>query len=192
MQHIKNFKTVEPTVERLKLYKTEGYPIPHFLQSEDGQDWYECQASFADDTVKVMYDSSGIIRSVVAAPVPLRGNTYAVSMLFPLDMSVVEIALADYPAKCTIDGTWKFDGTSVYQDSDIIAANTLRKNQATNSALVMKTVIPIITIQASAANNNPRDGDSESLLALQQYLDELRDVDLTLTDPDWPVFPVQS
>jgi hypothetical protein len=113
MQNIKNFKVVKPTPEQMDLYADPDGYIPIFLQSEDGQDWFECHKLFADDTVKIMYDSAGVIRSVVDAPVPERGDIYAVSMLFPENMSVVEVAQSDYPDGVQIDGSWIFDGNAV-------------------------------------------------------------------------------
>lgn len=72
-----------------------------YLISEDGQDWYECQKLFADNTYKIMYDSDNIIRSV----------TTDVSTLFPLNMSVAEVETV--PEGCDITGRWKYDNGEV-------------------------------------------------------------------------------
>lgn len=72
-----------------------------YLISEDGQDWYECQKLFADNTYKIMYDSDNIIRSV----------TTDVSSLFPLNMSVAEVETL--PEGCDITGRWKYDNGEV-------------------------------------------------------------------------------
>lgn len=186
MQHIKNFRKVEPTVKQLKLFKSDDGSIPVFLMSEDGQDWYESHKLFADDTIKILYDTDGVIRSVVDAPVPERGNIYAVSMFYPLNMSVAEISQADYPKECCIDGSWKFNGETVYQDVDIADAAILSANTAKCSTLAEKAITIIAAINASAAIGNPRDGDANNLTLAQQYLDTLRDVDLTAESPDWP------
>ncbi|HHH7407829.1 TPA: tail assembly chaperone, partial [Escherichia coli] len=54
MQNIKNFTKYTP----------DNPPVEGagYLISEDGQDWYECQTQFAEDTYKVAYDSDGIVR----------------------------------------------------------------------------------------------------------------------------------
>lgn len=189
MQNIKNFKLTTPTKAQLTKYTTLGGDVVQFLVSDDGQDWYECQQLFADGTVKIMYDADGVIRSVVDAPVPQRGNTYAVSMFFPLNMSVAEIAVADYPAGVTLDGTWKFDGEKVYQDSAVVDAQLLENNTRTRDRYMLTATQMITAIQCSAAVSNPRNGDSENLLALQQYVDQLRDVDLTANPAVFPPFP---
>ncbi|MCW7447482.1 hypothetical protein OHD41_26715 [Escherichia coli] len=52
MMHIRNFS-----------YYTGGADVAGamYLKSEDGQDWYECQALFSPETLKVVYDSRGVI-----------------------------------------------------------------------------------------------------------------------------------
>jgi hypothetical protein len=188
MQNIKNFTQTRPTKKQLQRYGALSDRIT-FLTSEDGQRWDECQALFSDNTVKLMYDSGGVIHSVVDAPVPQRGNTYAVSMFFPLNMSVVEIAVDDYPAGCCTDGTWLFDGERVCQDPELLAATILRQNQKALSVRQSKAAGFAFALQSSAAAGNPRDGDADNLLTLQQYADALRDVDLTVEKPDWPPEP---
>lgn len=127
MQNIKNFKLVATTPQKTarlmsSLANTDFIPdvTPLFLESEDGQDWYESQRKFSDHTVKIMYDQNGIIRSVVDYPVAQRGNTLAVSMFFPENMSVAEINTA-LPEGFELDsGKWVFDGVGVFHISEII------------------------------------------------------------------------
>lgn len=189
MQNIKLFKEYEPGLKQ----RTEDFDSTggryRYLMSEDGQDWYECQSLFSDDTVKVMYDANNVIRSVVDKPVPQRGNTYAVSMLFPDNMSVAEIE-GTLPDGFEIEsGTWLFDGDIVYQDADLLAGWLLRKNKASLLSRLSKTAGLAFAIQSSAAIGHPREGDDEQLLALQQHADSLRDVDLTSATPAWPPLP---
>lgn len=110
MQNIKNFKPATPAPE-LVAYMPNLASSPQ-LESEDGQDWYACQSRFADDTIKIMYDAGGVIRSVVDMPVPERGNVYAVSMLYPIGCSVAEIAQENWPDG-VVSGKWIFDGEAV-------------------------------------------------------------------------------
>ena len=63
------------------------------------------------------------------------------------------------------------------------------RNAATLASLISVASDAAFTIQCSAAAGNPRDGDSDRLLALQRYVDQLRDVDLTQPEPDWPPVP---
>lgn len=189
MQNFKNFRKVEPTEKQLKLYRSDDGSTPVFLMSDDGLDWYESHKLFADDTVKIMYDSEGVIRSLVDAPVSQRGNIYAVSMFYPLGMSVAEIAVEDYPEGCCIDGSWKFDGTIIYQDMNVINGNYLRINTSRRNVLATKAATAIVMMNASSAIGNPRADDVGNIVLAQQYLDALRDVDLNASSPEWPEKP---
>lgn len=106
MQHIKIFKLANPTAAQLDAYQNIEGDRPQMLISEDGQDWYECQKLFSDETIKIMYDAQGVIRSMVTECVPERGNTRAVSMLFPVNCSVVEVN--SIPDGCDISGAWLY------------------------------------------------------------------------------------
>ncbi|WFZ22200.1 tail fiber assembly protein [Citrobacter portucalensis] len=183
MQNIKNFSLVDATPELLKKIKnTENTVGALFLESENGLDWYEAQKLFSDNTVKIQYNSDGVIISVVDAPVPERGNIYAVSMLWPVGCSVTEIAIEDYPAGVTLDGTWKFnsDTHSVYQDADTVAARVLSKNTSLRAKYASDAVLSITALQAGIALNRSVEGDGDALTAWQNYLCDLRS--MTPTD----------
>lgn len=189
LQNIKGFTEYEPGPEqRAADLKTSGRQY-RYLISEDGLDWYACQQLFNDQTVKVMYDASNLVRAVVAEPVPQRGNVYAVSMFFPLNMGVAEIG-GSLPEGFELNsGTWVFDGESVYQDADLLAAYTRQLNIKGLWARQSKAAGYAFAIQSSAALGSPHDGDGEKLLQLQQYADALRSVDLTQAEPAWPNIP---
>ncbi|EEW8571409.1 phage tail protein, partial [Escherichia coli] len=66
-------------IKSFKLYPPEKPDVPGamYLKSEDGQDWYECQSLFSAETLKLVYDSNGIITSI----------SKDVSMLWPVNQS---------------------------------------------------------------------------------------------------------
>ncbi|EJS5188227.1 DUF4376 domain-containing protein [Salmonella enterica] len=74
-----------------------------FLFSEDGQEWYESQKQFAADTIKFTYDADGVIRSI----------SRDVSALWPVNMSVAEVADTTASRRADISGRWGFDGENV-------------------------------------------------------------------------------
>ncbi|ENW8982043.1 DUF4376 domain-containing protein, partial [Escherichia coli] len=78
-------------------------PGAMYLKAEDGRDWYESQSSFKADTLKLVYDSEGIITSI----------SKDVSMLWPVGQSVVEVEDTEENRKADISGRWKFDGEKV-------------------------------------------------------------------------------
>lgn len=109
MQNIKNFTQGSPrTPEQLELANKHRVL---FLFSEDGQEWYESQKQFADDTIKFSYDSDGVIRSI----------SRDVSALWPVGLSVAEVADTTANRRADISGRWGFDGT------DVIDLMTLEK-----------------------------------------------------------------
>ncbi|HDC2657873.1 TPA: DUF4376 domain-containing protein [Salmonella enterica] len=72
-----------------------------YLRDDKGNDWYESQSLFQEDTWKIAYDADGVIRSC----------SQDVSMLYPINMSVTEVE--KLPAKFEVDLTWRFDGENI-------------------------------------------------------------------------------
>lgn len=187
MQNIKNFKLATPSSELLEKFK--GFSGIQFLESEDKLDWYESQRLFLDDTIKIQYNSDGVITSVVDAPVPHRGNTYAVSMLFPLNCSVAEIAIEDYPEGVKLDGTWKFDEetNSIYQDSAI--NSSISENTRKRASLASNAALAIVTLQAGFDRGISLDGDADMLAQWQDYLCNLRSMTSDQLEQSPAAFP---
>lgn len=61
MQFFKRFTRYHP-VEGEQAELAEKHNVM-FLQAEDRTDWYEAQKKFATDTMKLVIDDEGIIRS---------------------------------------------------------------------------------------------------------------------------------
>ncbi|EDT6551695.1 tail fiber assembly protein [Salmonella enterica subsp. enterica] len=190
-QDIKNFRLIDAPVNRGKT-QSEINIGAFFLESEDGQDWYECQSLFSDDTAKIMYDHEGVIWGVVNKPVPQRGNTYAVSMLWPVNMSVAEIAAADCPDDCRGDGSWLYrDGKVLPVPVDYQAkAETTRQellNDADNAIKDWRTELTLGIIS---------DENKATLIMWMNYINDLKSLDLTgvsdeatFTAIRWPALP---
>lgn len=109
MQNFKNFKLSRATEKDFKKFGEEIMAI-EFFEDEDGNSWSECQELFADNTIKIMYDRNDVIVCVVDKPVPQRGNTYAVSVFYPLGLSVAEVEALPPGFKV---GAFKFDGKNI-------------------------------------------------------------------------------
>lgn len=190
-QNIKNFRLIDDPVSRGKT-QAEINIGAYFLESEDGQDWYECQSLFSDDTAKIMYDPEGVIWGVVNQPVPQRGNTYAVSMLWPVNMSVAEIDATDCPDDCRGDGSWLYrDGKVLPVPVDYQAkAETTRQkllNDADNAIKDWRTELTLGIIS---------DENKAALILWMNYINVLKSLDLTdvsdeatFTTIRWPALP---
>ncbi|EAW4593508.1 tail fiber assembly protein [Salmonella enterica] len=72
-----------------------------YLRDDEGNDWYESQKLFREDTWKIVYGGDGIICSCAKD----------VTMLYPANMSVTEVD--SLPAWFEADLTWRFDGAAV-------------------------------------------------------------------------------
>ncbi|ECA2934624.1 tail fiber assembly protein [Salmonella enterica subsp. enterica serovar Saintpaul] len=190
-QNIKNFRLIDAPVNRDKT-QAEINIGAYFLKSDDGQDWYECQSLFSDDTAKIMYDHEGVIWGVVNKPVPQRGNTYSVSMLWPVNMSVAEIDAADCPDDCRGDGSWLYrDGRVLPVPVDYQAkAETTRQkllNDADNAIKDWRTELTLGIIS---------DENKATLIMWMNYINVLKSLDLTgvsdeatFTAIRWPSLP---
>ncbi|EIK2672732.1 tail fiber assembly protein [Salmonella enterica] len=190
-QNIKNFRLIDDPVSRGKT-QAEINIGAYFLESEDGQDWYECQSLFSDDTAKIMYDPEGVIWGVVNHPVPQRGNTYAVSMLWPVNMSVAEIDAADCPDDCRGDGSW------LYRDGKVlpVPVDYQAKAETTRQKLLDGANSIIADWRTELALGEISDDDKASLTKWMAYIRELKTLDLagvsdetTFTAIRWPSLP---
>ncbi|EKE6397791.1 tail fiber assembly protein [Salmonella enterica] len=190
-QNIKNFRLIDAPVNREKT-QAEINIGAYFLESEDGQDWYECQSLFSDDTAKIMYDPKGVIWGVVNNPVPQRGNTYAVSMLWPVNMSVAEIDAADCPDDCRGDGSW------LYRDGKVlpVPVDYQAKAETTRQKLLDAANSAIADWRTELALGEISDEDKASLTKWMAYIRELKSLVLigisdeaTFNKIQWPVLP---
>lgn len=117
MMNIKNFTPGNPkTPEQLELANKHRVL---FLFSEDGQEWYESQKQFAPDTIKFTYDSDGVIRSI----------SRDVSMLWPVNASVAEVADTTANRRADISGRWGFDGENVVDLMTPEKARRMKRNE---------------------------------------------------------------
>ncbi|MDM1777937.1 tail fiber assembly protein [Serratia marcescens] len=103
MMHVKNFQIGTPkTPEQIKLRNKHN---AMFLFSVDGTEWYGCQKDFSADTIKIAYDDKGIIRSIAV--------NKDVSTLWPVGLSVAEVADTTANRRADISGNWVFDGKKI-------------------------------------------------------------------------------
>ncbi|EBR0950783.1 tail fiber assembly protein [Salmonella enterica subsp. enterica serovar Abony] len=173
-QNIKNFRLIDAPVNRDKT-QAEINIGAYFLESDDGQDWYECQSLFSDDTAKIMYDHEGVIWGVVNKPVPQRGNTYSVSMLWPVNMSVAEIDVADCPDDCRGDGSW------LYRDGQVlpVPVDYQAKAETTRQKLLDAANSAIADWRTELALGEISDEDKASLVKWMTYIKKLKALDLS-------------
>jgi hypothetical protein len=183
MKNIKNFTLTEPESTEQKLLAASHGVL--FLKSDNGDDWYECQKTFRNDTIKIMYDLNGIIRSI--SNKPNADGHFDASGFFPENMSVAEVE--KLPEHADINGRWLFDGAQIklreYSDAEL-QQQALNKKQD----LIKQATLQIATLNDAVELGMASAEEQKRLTAWKTYRVQLSRVDPG-TDPDidWPQPP---
>ncbi|MEF9674518.1 tail fiber assembly protein [Pectobacterium aroidearum] len=149
-----------------------------FLVSDSGDDWYECQNSFSENTLKIMYDADNVVRSL----------SKDVSSFFPIEMSVAEIT--DFPDGVDINGGWVFDGESIIprvytQVENIEMADNKKK------FLLSRINQDVIPLQDAVDLGIASEEEEKKLSAWKKYRVLLMRLDTSKApDIEWPEEPV--
>lgn len=171
------------TFHNFTFYTPENNKLPGgilFLCTSSGLDWYEIQKDFEIDTIKIMYDVSGVIRSV-------EKN---VSGMWPVGCSISEILEEDMPDSFELDGSWVFSEGAVvkYQPSQKeLSSNALREKMR----LMDIAATALIPLQNAADLNMATDKELKLLSEWKKYSVLLNRIDTALA-PNilWPEQPV--
>lgn len=179
MKNINNFQLGAPkTREQIKLQNSHNV---QFLYSEDGTEWYACQQEFAQDTIKFAYDEKGVIRSIA--------NNKDVSTLWPVGLSVAEVADTTANRRADAMGGWVFDGENivkrVYTEEELKARAETEK--AKRLAFVNKKTQ---AWQAQLMLGMIDEEDKLSLIAWMKYVKQVQAIDISAgSDIVWPEQP---
>lgn len=151
-----------------------------YLKDETGKDWYESQPLFTKAN-KIAYEpDTGIIRLA----------STDVSMLFPIDMNVVDVD--ELPEGFNTNSEWQYtDGSivpRVYTSAEQIATAT-----ATRDALISEARQTMNEWQNDLALGDISDEDKALLIAWNNYVKALKALDLsTAPNISWPAAPQSS
>jgi hypothetical protein len=147
-----------------------------YFQSEKGEDWYFHRTRFSDDTLKVCYDSEGVIRSF----------GFDASRLYPGGYSVAEVEKNAVPEDISINGSWMFDGSSIVprtytQAERVDLANKKRLSLMADAVAEMSPLSDAVELGRATADQSAR------LTALKNYRLDLFELDVS--DADELVWP---
>lgn len=163
MNNFKNFTSYMPGEDKTELIEAGVV----FLQDENGNDWYECQKLFSENTVKVVYDSNNIIVSI----------SNDVSTLWPVGASVAETE--SLPDGVDINGNWIFDGQNVVERTqsadELKALAESRRDSLLNSARQQLVISQTKLLLGRSLTEN----EQASLDAWLDYVDALNALDFT-------------
>lgn len=180
MQHLKNLKKYTPDDKESQLL-IKDYNV-EFLISDDGRDWYESQASFSPDTLKVAYDEAGIIRSI----------SQDVSSIYPRSFSVVELPATEANLRVTLGDDWFYKDGKLQQIRDYQAIAVAERDSRMTEATKR-----INWLEAAQEDGDITDEEDAELTALRAYRTALRRLDFSdVTNQEsynainWPPVPV--
>ncbi|HCB1566981.1 TPA: tail fiber assembly protein [Citrobacter freundii] len=177
MQFFKRFTRYHP-VEGEQAELAEKHNVM-FLRAEDGTDWYEAQKKFATDTMKLVIDDEGIIRSF----------SRDITTLWPVDRSVVEVEYSTSFDDVWIDGGWQYrDGKvspRVYTQAELVEQAERKK-----SSLLAEAMAAIAPLERAVKLDIATSDEIASLEVWERYSVMVNRVDTS--KPEWPTPPGTS
>lgn len=179
MKTFKNFTLGEPkTVEHMKLRNKHN---AMFLYDENGNEWYGCQKGFLPNTIKIAYDSNGVIRSIAV--------NKDVSSLWPVGFSVAEVRDTTANRRADISGGWVFNGEDivkrVYTPDELQVQAESKKGKLITSANKKTQAWQTQLMLGMISDENKK-----SLISWMEYVQKVQLVDTSLgLDAEWPAHP---
>lgn len=167
--------TNEKLLEDARVIKNNTGMDVVFLQTEQGEDWYEIQSMFSPGTIKIMYGENKIITSY----------SRDVSSLNPINSFIAEISEDDFPENIDVLGGWEFDGEKVVK----INPDPLEENNRIKNQLISEATAFIAPLQDAEDLSIATTQEVESLREWKIYRVLLNRVDPN--EPDWPLKPTQ-
>ncbi|EPX3668825.1 tail fiber assembly protein [Citrobacter koseri] len=177
MQHLKNLKKYTPD-DAYNLFLMDEHGAEFFI-SDDGRDWYESQAAFLPDTLKVAYDEAGIIRCI----------SNDVTAIYPRDFSIVEVKATAKNKMADISGEWVFKDGKIqqrqYSQNELIEQAETKKTELLSAAAAA-----IAPLQDAVDIGEATEEESAFLLEWKKYrvlLNRIKPADAP--DINWPEVP---
>lgn len=172
MINLKNFQPYTP--------EEPPFAGAMYLKAETGEDWYDCQKTFAEDTLKIAYNGDGVIVSA----------SKDVSAMFPSGLSVAEVdATTVTDLDALISGGW------AYADGKITAvvpthAQLVATASAQKTLLMSQCTDKIAPLQDAVDLEIATDDEKAQLTAWKNYRALLNRVDTsTVPSVSWPAMP---
>lgn len=177
MMHLKNISIGNAkTPEQYQLTQRVGVI---WLYSEEGKNWYEEQKNFSPDTLKIVYDTKGIIVCI----------DKDVSAINPTGLSVVELPNITANRRADASGAWMYrDGQVIKRaythDELVVQADEKKADLLSEAALV------IAPLERAVKHGMATDEERASLEAWERYSVLLSRIDTSSApEIDWPLRP---
>lgn len=174
MMHLKNISIGNAkTAEQYQLTRRVGVI---WLYSEEGKNWYEEQKNFSPDTLKIAYDTKGIIVCI----------DKDVSAINPMGLSVVELPNITANRRADASGNW------MYQDGQVIKRVYTRDEFATQAEaekarLLAEATTAMAPLQDAVDIGRATEAETALLFEWKTYRVALNRIDTSKApDIDWP------
>lgn len=178
MKEYKKFRVYQPVDLARQSLQTDYGMV--FYKSEEGADWYDIQKEYSPDTLKIAYDTNGIIRSI----------SHDVSMLTPANLSVAEVENTETNQKADIFGDWIYTSGKI-QRRMITTEELIQQADEKKTELLTSAEIEISPLQRAAKFNLATDDEIKMLEAWELYSIQVSRVDTSKApDIEWPESPV--
>ena len=182
MKHFKNFKQYQPdTNEKKEIAEAIG---AIFIKSDEGKDWYEVQTLFSKDSIKVCYDSDGVIRATSN-----DNSDHCISKMWPINMSVLEVENNAENRKVDSNGGWvvrngKVQPRVLTLEEQSALADKEKQSRYSEAKLRMEPLIFASEIGALTQE------EQQKLTVLKTYMVDLYRLDTSKPDSIiWPEIP---
>lgn len=152
-----------------------------YLQSEDGQDWYDVRDRLSATKLKIAYQDDGVIRM----------QSYNAVELYPENLSVAEIGKRDVPKNFPerLDGNWIFDGKKIVPRV-ITAQEVIDQAEEKRAELMGIANQKIAPLQDAVDLDMATNEERALLMGWKKYRVELNRIDTNAApDIDWPEVP---
>ncbi|MCT8350023.1 tail fiber assembly protein [Photorhabdus temperata] len=157
----------------------DGVSCIQYLTDDEGNDWYQIQEKFLEETIKFTFDKNGVITSM----------SKDVSSLFPIYLSVAELTSEAVPTEINITGGWVFDGKKIIPRIYTLEEQRQQiENQKSEKMIAANVIIQPLqdAIDLGIATNE----EKKLLLAWKRYRVLLSRIDTSLvSEINWPEKP---
>lgn len=182
MIHLKNFTQYTPKVTEDNEFLANLGAI--FIRCEDGQDWYDAQVLFSQDTIKIVYNEDGIVTATSS-----DAQNHDVSRLFPADRSILEVKNDEYHQAVDSSGGWIVNNGKVERrvltlQEKIDRVETEKQSRYSEAKLRIEPLVFASEIGALSKK------EQQTLTALKTYMVSLYRLDTSKPDAIiWPEIP---
>nr|WP_241391864.1 tail fiber assembly protein [Serratia proteamaculans]ULG15966.1 tail assembly chaperone [Serratia proteamaculans] len=177
MVNYKNFTIYKPEFNASEEEETEYRPDILYARDETGRDWYDCQADFSDDTLKVMYDDKGVIVCI----------SKDVTAIFPPGFSVAEVAIRETPPEACNDMTWAYQYGKIIKR--VYSPDEKRKMiQGEKERRIAHVNQVTQTLNSKLLLGIATDEEKAKLRAWMDYVNEIEEISAD-ADPEKTIWP---